>query len=71
MTTRRASRVAKGCGCVGLIAVVLAIVLVVALVSWLASITDTPAPGVQREPVPTHMPPAAAHTPPQINVPPL
>lgn len=68
MTTRRASRVAKGCGCAGLIAVTLAIVLVVALVSWLASISETPAPGAQRDPVPTHMPPDAAKTPPFIDV---
>lgn len=68
MTTRRASRAAKGCGCAGLIAVVLTIVLVAAVVAWLASLTNTPVLPTQREPVPTHMPPDAAQAPPFINV---
>lgn len=66
--TTRGMRAARGCGCAGLLAVTLAIVLIAALVAWLASFTDIPAPGPQREPVPTTMPPAAAEAPPLIDV---
>lgn len=68
MTTRRASRAVRGCGCAGLLAVTMAIVLAVTVVAWLLSLTKVPAPGPALEPVPVNIPPAAAEAPPLIDV---
>lgn len=68
MTTRRSRNLARGCGCAGVLAATLAIVMVVALVSWVLSLTEEPAPGPRLEPVPTDIPPAAAEAPPAIDI---
>lgn len=52
----------------GVLAVVMAIVLIVALSLWVISLLDAPSPVENREPVPTGMPPAAAQSPPLVNV---
>ena len=68
MTTRRSQRVARGCGCAGVLAATLAFVLVVALVAWVLSLTSEPVQREPLEPVPVEIPPAAAPAPPFIDV---
>lgn len=43
-------------------------VLVIALTFWVISLLDIDAPGSRRQPVPTDMPPAAAASPPAVNI---
>lgn len=64
----RRRRAARGCGCAGLAAVTLAVVLTVAVLAWLLSINQVPTIGQQQEPAPTTMPPAAAPNPPAIDI---
>ena len=64
----RPGRRARGCGCVALLVVVGAVVMVVALVAFLLSALGGPEQFVQREPVPEDVPPAAAAAPPVIDV---
>lgn len=61
-------RTAAGCGCGAALAVVMAIVLIIALLMWLFSILDAPLSTKQRVPVPADVPPAAAISPPLIDV---
>lgn len=61
-------RIARGCGCAGLLVVMLAIILAISLVAWVLSFLGEPLPGQTREPVPTTIPPAAAQAPPLIDV---
>lgn len=68
MTTLRSNRAAKGCGCAGLVVVVLAVILIVVLVAWFASL-DTPlSSGSSQQPAPTTVPPQAAEAPPMIDI---
>ena len=64
----RPGRRARGCGCVALLVVVGAVVMVVALVAFLLSALGGPEQFVQRQPVPEDVPPAAATPPPAIDV---
>ncbi|WP_413228009.1 lytic transglycosylase domain-containing protein [Corynebacterium qintianiae] len=59
---------AAGCGCAGIVMVVTAIVLIIALTGWIFSIFTDISPTQAREPVPADVPPAAAQAPPQIDV---
>ena len=61
-------RNAAGCGCGAALVVVMAIVLIIALLMWLFSILDAPLSTKQRVPVPADVPPAAAQSPPLIDV---
>lgn len=61
-------RLARGCGCAGLLVVLSAVVMVVALLAWVLSLFGSPAQFQPREPVPTDVPPAAAALPPAIDV---
>ena len=63
--TRQNGR-AGGCGAV--LGVVMAIVLIIAIVFWLFSSMGNPVSQQQRQPVPTDLPPAAAQSPPLIDV---
>ncbi|WP_342318192.1 lytic transglycosylase domain-containing protein [Corynebacterium mayonis] len=64
----RRSPIAAGCGCAGIIGVVTAIVMIIALTGWVFSVLQTPVPNPTREKAPTDIPPAAAQAPPLINV---
>ncbi|WP_257203308.1 lytic transglycosylase domain-containing protein [Corynebacterium cystitidis] len=66
--TDRTKRVSAGCGCAGITAVVLAIVLVVALVGWALSALQPGATVRSWQPVPDNVPPQAATPPPPIDV---
>lgn len=61
-------RVAVGCGCGAVLVVVMAIVLIISLLLWLFSILDAPLDTKERVPVPVDVPPAAAVSPPLIDV---
>ena len=63
-----ARRVARGCGCAGLIAVAAAVVMVVALIAWLIAAFSTPEQQEPLQPVPSTMPPPAAEAPPAIDI---
>ncbi|WKD57270.1 hypothetical protein CAPI_03540 [Corynebacterium capitovis DSM 44611] len=65
---RQPSRVRAGCGCAGIVGVVTAIVLIVALTGWLFSIFKSPIVNTSRQLVPTDVPPAAGQEPPRIDV---
>lgn len=60
-------RIARGCGCVGILGAAMAVILVVALIAWLLSVFnfDTTEP---KQKAPLTVPPAAAEAPPRINV---
>lgn len=72
MTTSRKTsgrpRDGAGCGCGAMLAVVMAIVLIISLLMWLFSVLDTPLSTKKRVPVPADVPPAAAVSPPDIDV---
>ena len=61
-------RIARGCGCAGLLVVTLAVVVAISLVAWVLSFTGEPMSRQPREPVPETIPPAVAQAPPLINV---
>ena len=63
-----ARRVARGCGCAGVLVAAAAVVMVVALVAWLFAAFSTPDRHEPLQPVPTTMPPPAAQAPPPIDV---
>ncbi|WP_240510479.1 lytic transglycosylase domain-containing protein [Corynebacterium hadale] len=63
-----ARRAARGCGCVGLLVMTLAVVLAISVVAWVLSFLGQPIPRQTRTPVPDTIPPAAAEAPPLINV---
>ena len=63
-----ARRVARGCGCAGVIAAAAVVVVVVALVAWLLAAFTTQDKQEPLQPVPTTMPPPAAQAPPAIDV---
>lgn len=65
---RTGQRLALGCGCGGALAVLLAIVLIISLLFWLFSAFDEPLSTQKRVPVPDDVPPAAAVSPPNIDV---
>ncbi|WP_291314167.1 lytic transglycosylase domain-containing protein [Corynebacterium sp. UBA2622] len=65
---RPRSQLAAGCGCAGVVGVVTAIVLIIALTGWLFSVLRDPVPGARRQPIPTDIPPAAAAAPPAIDI---
>ncbi|SDL85989.1 Membrane-bound lytic murein transglycosylase B [Corynebacterium mycetoides] len=64
----RPGRVNAGCGCAGIVMVVTAIVLIIALTGWMFSVFSDVATPATREPVPADVPPAAAQAPPLIDV---
>ncbi|MDN8605134.1 lytic murein transglycosylase [Corynebacterium ureicelerivorans] len=61
-------RVARGCGCAGLIAAAAAVVMVVALIAWLIAAFSSPEQQEPLQPVPSTMPPPAAEAPPAIDI---
>ena len=64
----RPGKVAAGCGCAGVVMVITAIVLIIALTGWVFSIFTNASPSPSRQPVPADVPPAAAEAPPLIDV---
>jgi len=70
MTSPRHGRnpIAAGCGCAGVVGVVTAIVLIIAITGWLFSLFENPVPGANRQPLPNDIPPAAGEAPPLIDV---
>lgn len=66
--SRSTPRFAVGCGCGAILIVVMCIVLIISLLFWLFSMFDAPLSTQQRVPVPADVPPAAATSPPSINV---
>ncbi|WJY68518.1 hypothetical protein CAURIS_08135 [Corynebacterium auris] len=70
MTPPRHGRnpISAGCGCAGVVGVVMAIVVIIALTGLLFSIFESPTPGANRQPIPADVPPAVATPPPPIDV---
>lgn len=64
----RPSRAGAGCGCAGVVMVVTAIVLIIALTGWFFSLSANVGPAKSREPVPADVPPAPAQAPPPIDI---
>lgn len=69
MTTLREPkhRTARGCGCAALVGAALAVIVLVAVVAWVLSLTQAPSSGHSQDPVPATLPPAGAPDPPQID----